>query len=173
VFPQVVSEYIQTNKVRYVFKNFPLQIHQWAQKSAEAAECAGEQGQYWAMHDALFNNQDQWSGSQDAVPYFKQLATTLKLDQAKFDSCLDTGKYTAAVQADMQAGIQAGVTGTPAFRVNDVPLSGAQPFEQFKQTIEYAQAGGKPPALVVAADDFRSMGEADAPVVITEFSDFQ
>jgi protein-disulfide isomerase len=173
VFPQLVSEYIMTNKVRYVFKNFPLQMHQWAQKSAEAAECAGEQGQYWAMHDALFNNQDEWSSSQDALPYFKQLAATLKLDQAQFDSCLDTGKYAAAIQADLQEGSQAGVSGTPAFRINGVPLSGAQPFEQFKQTIEYALAGGEAPALVVPPDDFRSLGEADAPVVITEYSDFQ
>jgi len=125
------------------------------------------------MHEALFSGQDEWAGSEDAVTIFKGMAGTLKLDQTQFDSCLDGDKYAEKIQADTQEGSAAGVTGTPAFSVNGISLSGAQAYETFKETIEYALAGGEAPSLTVAADSFRSLGEANAPVVITEFSDFQ
>ena len=157
-----------------MFRNFPLySIHPQAQKAAEAAECAGEQGKYWEMHDSLFEGQESWSGSQDAVNVFKGLASDLDLDQAQFDACLDDGTYADKVTADYQEGVQEGVSGTPAFRINGIALSGAQPFAAFQQQIEYLLAGGEPPTLEVSADSYRSMGQADAPVVITEFSDFQ
>jgi protein-disulfide isomerase len=125
------------------------------------------------MHDSLFEGQESWSGSQDAVNVFKGLAGDLDLDQAQFDACLDDGTYADKVTADYQEGVQEGVSGTPAFRINGIALSGAQPFAAFQQQIEYLLAGGEPPTLEVSADSYRSMGQADAPVVITEFSDFQ
>lgn len=169
-----MENYIENGQILYIFRNFPLySIHPQAQKAAETAECAGEQGSYWEMHDLLFENQEQWAGQPDAETTFKRLAGELGLDQAQFDACLDEGNYADKVTADYQEGVEAGVSGTPAFRINGIPLSGAQPFEAFQQQIEYLLAGGQPPTLEVAADSFRSLGEADAPVVITEFSDFQ
>jgi protein-disulfide isomerase len=169
-----VSTYVETDQVRYIFKNFPLySIHPQAQKAAEAAECAGEQGQYWEMHDALFANQEQWSGQQGAEQTFKDLAGDLDLDQAQFDACLDGGLYADAVADDYQAGVSEGIGSTPAFLINGALLSGAQPFDAFQRQIEYYLAGGEPPTLEVGADSFRSLGQADAPVVVTEFSDFQ
>lgn len=156
-----------------MYKNFPLDFHPQAQKAAEAAECAGEQGKYWDMHDALFGSQDRWSGQQNAEATFKQLAADLALNQAEFDSCLDGGRYENQVLADRQEGAADGVSGTPAFRVNGTALSGAQPFAAFQQQIDYYLAGGEPPTLEVAPDSFRSLGQADAPVVVTEFSDYQ
>jgi len=150
-----------------------LQIHPQAQKASEAAECAGEQGKYWEMHDELFVNQEQWSGKPDAVDVFKKFAGEMGLDQAQFDACLDEGKYANLVLEDMQEGAAAGVTGTPAFRVNGMSMSGAQPYEAFQQQIDFFLAGGEPPTLEVSPDSFRSLGKADAPVVITEFSDYQ
>lgn len=173
MFPQIVESYVKTGQVRYIFKNFPLSFHQWSLSAAQAAECAGEQGKYWDMHDALFAGQSEWSSSDDAVPMFKQMAADLDLDPTQFNTCLDEGKYAAKIQADYQEGVQAGVSGTPAFRINGLALSGAQPFEKFKQAIDYMLAGGQAPSLIVAADSFRSLGQANAPVVITEFSDFQ
>jgi protein-disulfide isomerase len=173
-YPQIVENYVEAGQVRYVFRHFPLlSIHPEAQKAAEAAECAGEQGQFWEMHDALFEAQEQWSGNPSAVDQFKQLAGELELDQAQFDACLDGGDYADKVATDMQEGIAQGVTGTPAFRINGIPLSGAQPLAAFQQIIDYALVGGQPPTLAVAADSFRSRGSADAPVVVTEFSDYQ
>jgi protein-disulfide isomerase len=148
-------------------------IHPQAAKAGEAAECAGEQGAFWEMHEKLFEGQDQWSGNPDAEAVFEGMAGDLGLDQAQFDACLEEGKYAEKVIADYQEGSALGITGTPAFRINGAPLSGAQPFTAFQQQIEFYLAGGEAPSLEVDADSFRSMGQADAPVVITEFSDFQ
>jgi len=125
------------------------------------------------MHDALFESQTEWSGQQDAESTFKKLAGDLSLDQAQFDACLEAGTHLDRITADYQEGVAAGVTGTPAFRMNGAALSGAQPFAAFQQQIDFFLAGGEPPTLEVAADSYRSMGRADAPVVITEFSDYQ
>jgi protein-disulfide isomerase len=157
-----------------VFRNFPLfSIHPQAQKAAEAAECAGEQGVYWEMHDEIFESQDQWSGQGDAESTFVKLAGDLGMDEAQFEACLEEGRYADKVAADYQEGVAEGVSGTPAFRINGAVLSGAQPFSAFEQQIEYYMAGGEAPTLTVDPDSFRSMGRADAPVVVTEFSDFQ
>jgi len=157
-----------------VFKHFPLySIHRQAAKAAEAAECAAEQGAFWEMHDALFEGQGAWSGGQNAVQTFKNMARDLGLDQAQFDACLDGGTYTAKVTADYQQGIADGASSAPTFLINGTLLVGAYPLEAFQQRIDYFVAGGEPPTLVVEADSFRSLGQPDAPVVITEFSDFQ
>lgn len=125
------------------------------------------------MHEALFEGQDQWSGNPNADQIFKDMAGDLDLDQAQFEACLDGGNYAERVAADLQEGVSEGVTGTPAFRINGAVLSGAQPFSAFQQQIEYYMAGGEAPTLEVDAGSYRSMGRADAPVVVTEFSDFQ
>jgi protein-disulfide isomerase len=125
------------------------------------------------MHGALFESQGEWSGQQDAEDTFEKLAGDLGLDQAQFAACLDAGTYLDRITVDYQEGVAAGVTGTPAFRINGAAVSGAQPFSAFQQQIDYFLAGGEPPTLEVAADSYRSMGRADAPVVVTEFSDYQ
>lgn len=130
-FPQIDKDYIKTGKVRYIFYHYPLTFHQYAQKAAEAAECAGEQGKFWEMHDKLFKTQDKLT-----VADLKQDATTLGLNAANFNTCLDSGKYEDQVQADFTLGQNVGVQGTPAFFVNGKPISGAQPIENFKQVIE-------------------------------------
>ncbi len=162
--------------MRYLFRHFPLNsIHPHAQKAAEAAECAGEQSKFWEMHDLLFEGQEQWSSSADAVGAFKGMAGDLGLDQAEFDSCLDSGKYADEVSANLDEAVAAGLSSTPSFLIDGAKLAGAQPFGAFQQEIEYALyiAGGGEIELEVGADSFRSMGEPDAPVVVTEFSDFQ
>ena len=165
---------MNTGQVRYVFHNFPLfSIHPQAQKAAEAAECAGEQGQYWEMHALLFDRQDQWSGNADAVGVFKEMAAELDLDQDQFDSCLDDGKYADKVAADSEDGLAQGIQSTPSFLINGMQVAGAQPLEVFQQKIEYILAGEGPIEYEIGADSYRSMGEPDAPVVVTEFSDYQ
>jgi protein-disulfide isomerase len=140
VLPQL-QEYIDNGTVRYVFKDFPLtQIHPQAPKAAEAARCAGDQDYYWQMHDLLFQNQQQWSGQANAVDIFKQFAGQLKLDQAAFDQCLDSGKHAAVIAANEQEGLGYGVRGTPGFFVNRTLLAGAYPIESFEQLIQQALA---------------------------------
>jgi len=119
------------DKIRIVFKDFPLPNHSNAPKAAEAAHCAGEQGKYWDMHDRLFANQQGL-----AVPSLKQTAAGLGLDAAKFDQCLDSGKYGASIAADMKEGEQLGVQSTPTVYVNGRAVVGAQPFEFFQSVID-------------------------------------
>jgi protein-disulfide isomerase len=133
---QVMKEY--AGKVRVVYRDFPLPFHPNAQKAAEAAHCAGDQGKYWDMHEKLFANQKAL-----AVADLKSHAKGIGLDQAKFDKCLDSGDKAAIVEKNKQAGSEVGVTGTPAFFINGVMLSGAQPFSEFKSIIDKELAAKK------------------------------
>ncbi|MEW5896813.1 MAG: DsbA family protein [Nanoarchaeota archaeon] len=130
-FPQIEEKYIKTGKVKFVYRDFPLNFHQNAQKAAEAAECAGEQGKYYEMHNKLFEE-----GVDGGIDAFKQYAQDLKLDIAKFNQCLDSGKMKTEVQKDLQDGQSLGVSGTPAFFINGKEVVGAQPFSVFGQIIE-------------------------------------
>lgn len=130
---QIQKEYIDTGKVKLVYRDFPLSFHANAQKAAEAAECAGEFGddKYYEMHDKLFEE-----GVSGGVDSYKQYAKDLGLDTTKFNDCLDSGEMEDEVQKDMSEGASYGVSGTPAFFVNGKLLSGAQPFSAFKQVID-------------------------------------
>lgn len=126
---EIMKEY--GDKVRLVFKNFPLQFHNNAQKAAEAAECANDQGKFWEMHDYMFANQDKL-----AVTDLKKAAKNLGLNASDFDSCLDSGKYEGKIKSDIATGTSFGISGTPAFFINDQFLNGAVPIEDFKKIID-------------------------------------
>lgn len=98
--------------VRFVFRHFPLDMHANARKAAEAAECAGKQGKFWQMHDAMFANQEGLSTSD-----LENYAGNIGLDTAAFASCLDSGQMAAAVSAEKQEGVGNGIRGTPGFLV--------------------------------------------------------
>ncbi len=132
--PQIREEYINTGKVKLVYRDYPLNFHQYAQKAAEAGECAHEQGMFWEMHDVLFEKQNEWENVGEDK--FKEYASELGLDTTQFNDCLDSGKYKDEVQADFSEGSAAGVRGTPAFFINGQLLSGAQPFSAFQAVID-------------------------------------
>lgn len=120
-------------QVQFVYRHFPLErAHKKARKAAEAAECAEAQGKFWAYHDLLFEHSPDL-GPEKLVAYAKDVEG---LDVAAFESCLDEGRFRDEVQQDLEAGRAAGVTGTPAFFVNGIPMSGAQPLEKFVEVIE-------------------------------------
>jgi len=119
------------DKVKIIFKDFPLPNHPQAPKASEAAHCAGEQGKYWELHDLMFANQRALN-----VPELKQYATTLGLDMAKFTPCLDSGKHAGLVASGLAQGEKMGVNSTPTLYINGRALIGAQPFEAFKQIID-------------------------------------
>jgi protein-disulfide isomerase len=118
-------------KVRVVYRDYPLDFHKEAQKAAEAAQCAGEQDRFWDYHDRLFANQQALR-----VDQLKAHALNLGLDGDAFAACLDSGKFASEVQADFRDGSQAGVSGTPAFFINGRFLNGAQPLEAFLSVID-------------------------------------
>jgi protein-disulfide isomerase len=119
------------DRVKIVFKDYPLANHPQAPKAAEAARCAGEQNKFWEMHDAMFANQRALE-----VPALKQTARAIGLNGAAFDSCLDSAKYEATVRAGTELGEKMGVNSTPTLYINGRPLIGAMPFENFKQVID-------------------------------------
>lgn len=119
------------DKVRIVFKDFPLPNHPLAPKASEAGHCANEQGKYWELHDMMFANQRALT-----IPSLKQYATTLGLEMAAFNQCLDSGKHAGIVAAGMAQGESMGVNSTPTLYINGRALIGAQPFEAFKQIID-------------------------------------
>ncbi|MEB2283899.1 MAG: hypothetical protein B6D46_08545 [Polyangiaceae bacterium UTPRO1] len=128
-------------KVRVVFRNYPLPFHERARPAAEAALCANAQGKFWEYNKKLFANQNAL-GDDNLKAYAKDLG----LDPVKFDECYAKKPYAADIDRDLADGVMAGVNGTPAFFINGRALSGAQPFEKFKEIIddELTSAAAKP-----------------------------
>jgi protein-disulfide isomerase len=141
--PQLFTEYIATGKVKYVFRDFPLEsIHPQAFKAAEAARCGGDQGKYFEMHDQLFTNQKALAPAD-----LESHARAVGLDGAKFKACLDSGRHAEKIRADIAEGRRVGVSGTPGFLVGFSEsngsamkavrfISGAQPYASFKEAID-------------------------------------
>ena len=126
---QVLKEY--DGKVRMVFKDYPLPMHDRANAAAQAAHCAGEQGKYWELNRVLMANQQALQDSD-----FQRYVADAGGDVAAWQACYDSGKYKADIAADMEAAQKVGVSATPSFFVNGLQVSGAQPFERFQAIIE-------------------------------------
>lgn len=126
---QVMAKY--PTQVKLVLRDFPLSNHPEAPAAAEAAHCAGDQGKYWQMHDAIFANPRDLT-----APTLLKHAVAAGVDEKKYSSCVASKKYTARWQKDLAAGEEFGVTGTPAFFVNGRFIGGALPLEAFVQLIE-------------------------------------
>ena len=126
---QVMETY--PDKIKMVYRDFPLGFHDRAIPAAVAANCAGEQGKYWEMHEKLMSNQRALD-EETLIAHAKSLS----LDMSKWDTCRADPAQEAEVRKDMDDGAAVGVTGTPAFFINGIMLSGAQPFEAFKDIID-------------------------------------
>jgi protein-disulfide isomerase len=145
--PQLMTEYVTSGKVKYVFVDYPIaQLHPDAFQSHEAADCAGDQGKYWQMHDSLFNN----TPAHDAAQLTTQ-AKTIGLDEGKFGSCLSGGSHAAAIRDSIARMQQLGVGGTPLTLIGLTPapgapmkvvasVYGARPYADFKTAIDAALA---------------------------------
>jgi protein-disulfide isomerase len=147
--PQLTKKYVDTGRMRIAFRNLPLAIHPFAQKAAEGALCAGESGQFWRMHDLLF--QDQNGLGEDAIV---GKALSLGLAEPAFRACLN-GTERAQVEEDASIAKNLGLTGTPSFFVGTsqdggrrvrvlVALAGAQPPTEFAKAIDAALAKAAP-----------------------------
>ena len=126
---RVLDEY--PRQVRLVFLDFPLSAHPDARNAAQAAGCAGEQGQFWAMHDVLFLHQDALAHD-DLRLYAKKIG----IDGAKFEECMKSGRRSPGIDETVRLGEEVGVDGTPALFVNGRPLAGAVSYAELKQTID-------------------------------------
>ena len=127
---QLESKYGE--KIKLVFRDFPIEsLHPGASKAHEAARCANEQGKFWAYHDKLFD-----APPQSSPEVFKELAKEIGLNANGFETCVNSGKYQAAIKEDIAEGNRIGVSGTPAFFINGRIISGAQPLEAFARIID-------------------------------------
>jgi protein-disulfide isomerase len=142
--PQIKTNYVDTGKIKYEVRYFPLtQIHPNAEKSAEAAACADDQGKFWQMHDKLFSTQNDWADldSAGAVADFKKYAAALGVNTSTFNTCLDTGSKATMIQQSIADGTAAGINGTPGFWVigpngKTQQISGAYPYATFQTAID-------------------------------------
>jgi len=139
VFAQIKSAYIDTGKVRFVTRDFPLDFHAYALPAARAARCAGEQNRFWEMRDALVRGYNQLGPA-----FVTSVAQNLKLDMAAFGACASSTKFDAAIMQDMNEGRAVNVEGTPTFvlgptspqGLDGVLIVGAQPFAAFDAKIK-------------------------------------
>ena len=145
--PQVIKQYVDTGKVRYVYRDYPLPFHAQAGKAAEAARCAGDQGKYWELHDKIFANQSNLTD-------FSGIAYDIGLDAKKLQACVASDKYTAAVQTDAADGRNVGINGTPGFLIGYTDpkepkikvekfISGAESLPTFQKVIDSLLAARK------------------------------
>jgi protein-disulfide isomerase len=170
-----------------------LNFHQNAMPASIVSYCAGQQDPklFWQMNHWLFESQQTWSEAADAASQFRAQAVALGVNGADYDKCVADPASQARIEQDLQEGSAKGVSGTPAFFVNDWFISGAVPFEQFQQTIEKAKAGQTPPPTPTPLpqgaefwqpdpnragqnyDGSPYIGEPNASIVILAFEDFK
>ncbi len=137
--PLIKENYIDTGKVKFVYRDFPLEGHPEALPAAFAAECARDQEgdeAYFAMHDMIF------SGSSLGAAVYEGYAEEIGVDMDEYRECVSSGKFNDEVYADLNAGSSVGITGTPGFYINDQMLEGALPYSQFEAIIEAELAEG-------------------------------
>jgi protein-disulfide isomerase len=120
-FDEIKKNWIDTGKLRYISRDFPLDIHPVAMAAARAARCAGEQGKFWEMRMALMRNANLLSAD-----YITRTAEDLKLDSKKFAQCTASGKFDAEIQAQALEGIRIGVSGTPTFVIGKTEPNSVQ-----------------------------------------------
>jgi protein-disulfide isomerase len=135
--PEVLKEYVDAGKVKIVFYNNPIaNLHPQARETHLAGLCANEQDMFEEYSHELWADRDVWTKSADRNAQYKTYASDLGLDTAKFDECLDTKKYNAQIDEELELGMSYGVSGTPAFFVGKSFISGAQDYTVFKELID-------------------------------------
>jgi len=144
-YPALHNEFVKTGKVRVAYVNFPLGMHAQAWPSAEAAMCAGAQGKFWEMHDAIFDNQKRWASGPSPATVFDSLARTTGVDMARWRECVAKGVTKPLIQADYERAQGAGVRSTPSILIGNELLAGAHPIEGMRPFLDSAlvRAGRK------------------------------
>lgn len=143
-FPKLKENYIDTGKLRFISRDLPLDFHQNAFEAARAARCAGDQDNFWSMHDLLSSNPENL-GLKGLTHYAREL----NLDMKQFEDCLTSGKYRVEIQRDIAAAQAAGFRGTPAFvlgktskgSIEGIRIAGAKPYAVFEEKLEALLAG--------------------------------
>jgi len=115
--PAIKQQLIDSGKLRWRYRDFPLQQHTFSRLAAHSAACAEEQGKYWDQHRRIYDGQQDWAETRDAGPTFRQYAGANGLDLGRYDTCMQTAKYAGRIQASYDEGVRVGVTATPTLLV--------------------------------------------------------
>jgi len=115
--PTIEERLIKTGRLRWRYRDFPLQQHAYSRIAAHSAACADEQGKFWPQHEHIYEGQSEWAESRDGADIFRRYAREVGLDLAKYDACMSAGKYAGRIQASYEEGARAGVTSTPTLLV--------------------------------------------------------
>ena len=116
-FPTIDERLIKTGRLRWRYRDFPLQQHPYARIAAHSAACADEQGKFWPQHERIYEGQSEWAASRDGADIFRRYAGETGLDLGKYDACMSAGKYAGRIQASLEEGTRAGVSSTPTLLV--------------------------------------------------------
>ena len=117
--PTIDERLIQTGRVRWRYRDFPLQQHPYSRLAAHSAACADEQGKYWDQHQRIYEGQSEWSEARDAGALFRNYAKGVGLDLGRYEACMRSGKYAGRIQASYNEGVQVGVNSTPTLLIGD------------------------------------------------------
>jgi len=115
--PTIKERLIDTGRLRWRYRDFPLQQHSFSRLSAHSAACADEQGKYWEQHRKIYEGQADWAESRDAAPIFRRYAEGNGLDLARYDACMQVAKFAGRIQASYDEGVRVGVNATPTLLV--------------------------------------------------------
>jgi protein-disulfide isomerase len=201
-FPQLLETQVKTGHLKIVYRDFPIAaLHPQAPAASAAALCVGEQGAalFWAMHDVLFESRGRWPQAASTDDLLRELAESVGADMAEYESCTESGRQEANVDASVAAGAALGFNATPSFQFvspggDSYTFAGAFPITKFAEWVDALRVGEPPPTppppelpywaseeglapdpdrpgFTMAGDPYK--GSLEAAVVVVEFSDFQ
>ena len=146
-FPAVRDRLVRSGKVRWRYRDFPLEVHPHARLAAHSAACADEQGKYWEQHRRLYGGQLDWSTRSSAAGTFRGYAKEEGLDLGRYDECMKTARYAGRIQASFQEGTRVGVEATPSFIIGARLYRGVQTSDEITRLVDSLigmQAQAKP-----------------------------
>ena len=140
--PDIKSRLVSTGLIRFRYMDFPLSMHPNAWPAHLASWCAGEQGKFWEMHDAIFMNQDRWNTQATRRPdrVLSGLARQVGVNMDQYESCVSSRKYQQQIRANVDEGVRRGVGGTPTFFIGNKRISEPLSYDEFKKYVDEALA---------------------------------
>jgi len=144
-FPTVKERLIEGGRVRWRYRDFPLDIHPNSRVAAHAAACADEQGKYWDAHRFIYEAQSDWSRSRNAADDLRGIVKSLGADMAKYDACMEAARYAGRIQASYDEALKTGVQSTPTFLIGGRLFPGALPYDEMKKLVDSLSGGATPP----------------------------
>ena len=135
-FPDIVRQLVETGKVRWRYRDFPLSSHAFSRLAAHSAACADDQGRYWEQHASIYQGQSNWAREAEPSGTFRGYAERIGLDLKAYDECMMSAKYAGRIQASYDEGTRVGVTGTPTFLIGDRLYGGLSNSDALKALVD-------------------------------------